>query len=649
MKNNTDHISVFVRFKPPGTISLRDADSTEIREAVSSNHYKIHENQQSLNIVKSKLSNQNIYGNDITAGTHGISVFTVDRVFPYKSTQQEIFDYTIIPLLKSFINGSNAAIVCFGQTRSGKTYTMMGPLDKDSNFDCKATKQIGIIPRIFEYIFNEINQSPVTSKYTIELSYFELINDEIQDLLNLNNNSSFIKANEISSDNAINDYSKSVVYVDELRSVQVENMDDVYKTFKIGNKNKNKLKKNMNQKSSRSDSIIRLEITLSDLNTSNVHKSSLLLIDSAGFAKSTSIHSNTILTEIFAANSFLCKSGNVFSVFNEKSRSQDIQYKSSRSSGILQNAVEKIFKTVMIFNCSSDLDDLNETILSLEIAQNLKNIHNSNVKNQMFSVERQNKTIIKENNTTTNTTTTNNNNKEITETWKIKYHNALKKIVELETELEFNQFEDLKAENKALKESLKEALNQLRNNEYNSDNNLENNVLPLNEFESLQSNVNVYRKLLVSKTDQILELESQLENFKIDQNKNVKNITRKEPYNDESIVILKEMKDIIEYQNDDLLQQVEQAKQLLFEKDEQLKQARLKWEERNTIVINEQNEVNSKLSKISERLRNVTIYEHEKETNLNPLKLDMNCNKSNINNFNNSVRKGLNLHITKPK
>ena len=88
--------------------------------------------------------------------------FNYDHVYPEKSTQEEIFEETSKEVVKSVLNGYHGTIFAYGQTGTGKTYTMVG--------EFRDQKNKGIIPRSFDYIFDQVKQDK-EHKYNITVSF----------------------------------------------------------------------------------------------------------------------------------------------------------------------------------------------------------------------------------------------------------------------------------------------------------------------------------------------------------------------------------------------------------------------------------------------------------------------------------------------
>lgn len=96
--------------------------------------------------------------------------FTFDHVYDQDSTQQEVYDQSARPLVLSALQGYNAAIIAYGQTGTGKTYTMEGELEGSLR---------GVIPRSVEDLFAAIENDPEPSatKYLVRASYLQIYNE----------------------------------------------------------------------------------------------------------------------------------------------------------------------------------------------------------------------------------------------------------------------------------------------------------------------------------------------------------------------------------------------------------------------------------------------------------------------------------------
>lgn len=118
--------------------------------------------------------------------------FTFDQVHPPPATQYELFTSTAQPLVSRFLEGFNCTILAYGQTSSGKTFTMTGiDLDADPS---DPHNGMGIIPRAVSHIFARARQEKeergTAWNYNIKASFIELYNEDLIDLLQMDDASS---------------------------------------------------------------------------------------------------------------------------------------------------------------------------------------------------------------------------------------------------------------------------------------------------------------------------------------------------------------------------------------------------------------------------------------------------------------------------
>lgn len=106
------------------------------------------------------------------------TIYKFDQVFYQECSQQKLYERVGKPIINEVLNGYNCTIFAYGQTGTGKTYTMEGDLD---NIALSA----GIIPRIIFDLFQRLKRK----KDTVKISMLELYNEELRDLLRLNEES----------------------------------------------------------------------------------------------------------------------------------------------------------------------------------------------------------------------------------------------------------------------------------------------------------------------------------------------------------------------------------------------------------------------------------------------------------------------------
>nr|CAI5840847.1 unnamed protein product [Callosobruchus analis] len=96
-------------------------------------------------------------------------IFTYDAVYDESSTQQNLYDETVRPLVTSVLEGYNGCVFAYGQTGTGKTYTMEGV----------EGEEIGIIPRVFDQIWAHIARKTGV-EFLVSVRYMEIYMEEIR-------------------------------------------------------------------------------------------------------------------------------------------------------------------------------------------------------------------------------------------------------------------------------------------------------------------------------------------------------------------------------------------------------------------------------------------------------------------------------------
>uniref|UniRef100_A0A1L8E5K3 Kinesin-like protein n=1 Tax=Nyssomyia neivai TaxID=330878 RepID=A0A1L8E5K3_9DIPT len=289
-------------------------------------------------------------------------MFTYDAVYGPHATQQNLYDETVRPLVSSVLEGFNCCVFAYGQTGTGKTYTMEGvrgdPEDK------------GIIPRAFEQIWAHINRAQ-NMNFLVEASYLEIYMEELRDLLKPSNKGGL----------ELRERENIGVYVPNLHSVLCKNVDDMVHVMNQGNKNRTVGYTNMNEHSSRSHAIFLIKIEMCELDSNSVKVGKLNLIDLAGSERQSKTGATAErLKEASKINRALSSLGNVISALAENS--PHIPYRDSKLTRLLQDSLGGNSKTIMIANIGPSEYNYNETLTTLRYASRAKTIQNKPVKNE---------------------------------------------------------------------------------------------------------------------------------------------------------------------------------------------------------------------------------------------------------------------------
>jgi len=288
-----------------------------------------------------------------------MKTFTFDRVFNTYSSQTEIFDCIAKPLIDDVLKGYNGTIFTYGQSGSGKTYTMFGEdiLDESTQ---------GIIPRAILEIFNFINDEKNHEiKFELKFSMLEIYMENLYDLLNPDMKSSDLK---------IKEHSKHGIYVENLSEIYITSQEEFLLLINEAEKCRSVSETSLNKNSSRSHLLFQLQIT-QKLQDDTERRGSLNMIDLAGSEKISKTHAiGTTLEEARKINLSLSNLGNV--IYALASNNDHIPYRDSKLTRILQDSLGGNSKTMLIVNCSIHSYNAEETFSTLLFAKRAKKIKN---------------------------------------------------------------------------------------------------------------------------------------------------------------------------------------------------------------------------------------------------------------------------------
>ncbi|XP_051515879.1 kinesin-like protein KIF3B isoform X2 [Myxocyprinus asiaticus] len=287
-------------------------------------------------------------------------MFTFDSVYDWNSKQMELYDETFRPLVDSVLFGFNGTIFAYGQTGTGKTYTMEGVRNDP--------ERRGVIPNSFEHIFTHISRSQ-NQQYLVRASYLEIYQEEIRDLL----------SKDQSRRLELKERPDTGVYVKDLSSFVTKSVCEIEHVMNVGNQNRSVGATNMNEHSSRSHAIFVITIECSELGPdgeNHIRVGKLNLVDLAGSERQTKTGAQgERLKEATKINLSLSALGNVISALVD-GRSTHIPYRDSKLTRLLQDSLGGNARTVMVANIGPASYNLEETLTTLRYANRAKNIKN---------------------------------------------------------------------------------------------------------------------------------------------------------------------------------------------------------------------------------------------------------------------------------
>lgn len=357
-----------------------------------------------------------------TPGAYGSHVFSFDHVYDQQCTQRAVYENTAKAVVESSLEGYNATIFAYGQTGTGKTYTMEG-----FNSGSGSVEERGIIPRAIEQIFQHI-QSNVSARmrFLVRASYLQIYNESISDLLKPERNNLMIREDK-----------KRGVFVEGLSEWVVRSPEEIYGLMERGGAMRATGSTKMNEISSRSHAVFIIiaeqsktsyvdakgnDISPEEFtaivnayqsrngaggngndkrkggnaaapngggNGSGLHPKlesmvrqsfkvgKLNLVDLAGSERvRLSGATGQRLEESKKINQSLSALGNVISALTDARGRQHIPYRDSKLTRILEDSLGGNCKTTMMAMISPALEAMTESLSTLKFANRAKNIKN---------------------------------------------------------------------------------------------------------------------------------------------------------------------------------------------------------------------------------------------------------------------------------
>ncbi|GAB2286830.1 hypothetical protein Dimus_021221 [Dionaea muscipula] len=302
----------------------------------------------------------------LTGGSNKKS-FKFDRVYTPKDDQVDVFA-DASPMVVSVLDGYNVCIFAYGQTGTGKTFTMEG-----------TSTNRGVNYRTVEELFEISKERSDTFKYNISVSVLEVYNEQIRDLLAT---SSAPKKLEIKQ------ASEGSHHVPGIVEAKVESTKQVWEVLQTGSNARAVGSNNVNVHSSRSHCMVCIMVTSKNLLNGECTKSKLWLVDLAGSERlaKTEVEGER-LKEAKNINKSLAALGDVISALANKS--SHIPYRNSKLTHLLQDSLGGDSKTLMFVQISPSEQDSSETLSSLNFASRVRGVELGPARKQIDTSELQ--------------------------------------------------------------------------------------------------------------------------------------------------------------------------------------------------------------------------------------------------------------------
>ncbi|XP_019223424.1 PREDICTED: kinesin-like protein KIN-14L isoform X2 [Nicotiana attenuata] len=286
----------------------------------------------------------------------GRKIFQFNRVFGPTATQEDVFRDTK-PLVRSVMDGYNVCIFAYGQTGSGKTYTMSGPGGGSSN-------EFGINQLALNDLFLLSDERKDIMNYKIHVQMVEIYNEQIHDLLANDHSPTNLEIRTCMGGNGLP--------LPDASMHPVNCAADVINLMKLGDLNRAVGSTAMNNRSSRSHSVLTVHVHGEDTSGNIIH-SCLHLVDLAGSERvDKSEVTGDGLKEAQHINKSLSCLGDVITALAQKN--SHIPYRNSKLTLLLQNSLGGHAKTLMFAHVSPEGDSFGETVSTLKFAQRVSSV-----------------------------------------------------------------------------------------------------------------------------------------------------------------------------------------------------------------------------------------------------------------------------------
>lgn len=216
--------------------------------------------QNSSCVIECNEKKREVTAFDRSALVPNNKTFTFDRVFGMNSKQVDVYNQVVRPVVREVIEGYNCTIFAYGQTGTGKTFTMEGERSASSGSDDSCAWEddpmVGLIPRAVAQLFSTL-KAMSNCEYSVKVSFIELYNEELSDLLG-----------DVNVEKSLRIYEdpnrKGSVTIPGLEEVLVKSKSEVYAVLQRGADRRKKAETLMNANSSRSHSIFTVTVCIKE-------------------------------------------------------------------------------------------------------------------------------------------------------------------------------------------------------------------------------------------------------------------------------------------------------------------------------------------------------------------------------------------------
>eukprot|EP00123_Amoebidium_parasiticum_P013573 comp22034_c0_seq1/m.31986 comp22034_c0_seq1/g.31986 ORF comp22034_c0_seq1/g.31986 comp22034_c0_seq1/m.31986 type:complete len:803 (-) comp22034_c0_seq1:619-3027(-) len=285
--------------------------------------------------------------------------YAFDYVFDEHSTQTEVFEHTTKLLIDGVLGGMNSTAFAYGATGAGKTHTMLG-----------TEAEPGVMVLTIQELFARMEANKHDKIYDVEVSYLEVYNETIRDLL------------EPSADLPLREDAEKGMVVVGLSVHKPKSAEELFSMLAYGNEHRTQHPTDANACSSRSHAVFTVYVLQRDRTASintEIRRGKLLLIDLAGSERATATSNRGArMREGANINKSLLALGNCINALvtnsNSGSAKCHVPYRDSKLTRLLKDSLGGNSRTVMIANVSPSAMWYEDTHNTLKYANRAKSI-----------------------------------------------------------------------------------------------------------------------------------------------------------------------------------------------------------------------------------------------------------------------------------
>ena len=280
--------------------------------------------------------------------------FEYDYIFDTKSTQKDVYEEVTL-LIQSMVQGNNICIIAYGQTCTGKTYTIQGPNSKNP----------GIVPRAAKELFlilNNFAKSDYFESIRLSLTIIEIYNEQIYNLLE--ESTPNLNMYEDASGNLI---------IPDLSPISINSYEEASKLFKLAAKFRHTSSTEYNDRSSRSHCIFSFQLKIKGKD-GRIIRSTLHIIDLAGSERLSKSQNKDekLKKESICINLSLHSLSTVLNSIALKAN--HIPYRDSKLTHFLKDSLNENYNILLLLLVSPNNKDLPETISTLQFGERIVKI-----------------------------------------------------------------------------------------------------------------------------------------------------------------------------------------------------------------------------------------------------------------------------------